>query len=165
MVNKLHCLVDIILIVFFLGLPCVPSPSLLLFVLFEFHPRHSYQKMRRWVCITRQFFLRFFNFLPDLPTTSFFTPQYPILFFFHFGFYFFLFVSSTLLQISNKLTKIDLFCLCLGNYFLFEFFFTQKVPIFCEDCRPELTEAYHNPKDGDLDTEPLKRIYQISGNP
>lgn len=83
MVNKLHCLVDIILIVFFLGLPCVPSPSLLLFVLFEFHPRHSYQKMRRWVCITRQFFLRFFSIssltcqqppsLPHNPPSCFFS--------------------------------------------------------------------------------------------
>lgn len=91
MVNKLHCLVDIILIVFFLGLPCVPSPSLLLFVLFEFHPRHSYQKMRRWVCITRQFFLRFFSISsltcqqpPSLPHNP-----HPVFFFFHVGVYFF----------------------------------------------------------------------------
>lgn len=37
----------------------------------------------------------------------------------------------------------------------FFIFFHTKVPIFCEDCRPELTEAYHNFKDGDLNTEGL----------
>lgn len=39
--------------------------------------------------------------------------------------------------------------------YFFLIFFHTKVPIFCEDCRPELTEAYHNSKDGDLNTDGL----------
>ena len=44
-----------------------------------------------------------------------------------------------------------------GQYtlFFFSFFLHTKVPIFCEDCRPELTEAYHNSKDGDPNTDGL----------
>lgn len=93
------------------------------------------------------------NFLPDLPTTSFFTPQSPILFF---SLWLLLF-SLCFFHITadfQQVKIIDFFAFVRATYFLF-YFFTQKVPIFCEDCRPELTEAYHNPsKDGDLDTEP-----------
>lgn len=92
------------------------------------------------------------NFLPDLPRPFFFTPQYPILFFFHFGFYFFSFFLPHYCRFTtSKKKKNRLICLCRGNVLFF--FFHTKVPIFCEDCRPELAEAYHNSKDGDLNTE------------
>lgn len=130
MVNKLHCLVDIILIVFFLGLPCVPSPSLLLFVLFEFHPRHSYQKMRRWVCITRQFFLRFFSIssltcqqppsLPHNPHPVFFS-LWLLLFslcFFH--------ITADFQQVKNNWLLLP-FSGQLTSYFIF---FHTKSPHF-----------------------------------
>lgn len=95
------------------------------------------------------------NFLPDLPRTFFFTPQYPILVFFHFGFYFFSFFLPHYCRFStSKKKKKFSFAFCLGNVLFFIFFHT-KVPIFCEDCRPELTEAYHNSKDGDLNPDGL----------
>lgn len=93
------------------------------------------------------------NFLPDLPRTFFFTPQYPILFFFTLAFTFslsFFHITADLQQVKRK--KIDSFAF-VGAMYFFLFFFHTKVPIFCEDCRPELTEAYHNSKDGDLNTE------------
>lgn len=96
------------------------------------------------------------NFLPDLPTTSFFTPQSPILFF---SLWLLLFSPCFLphyRRFQQVKKKIDFFAFVRATFFIL-FFFTQKVPIFCEDCRPELTEAYHNPKDGDLDTELPKR--------
>lgn len=101
------------------------------------------------------------NFLPDLPTT-FFTPQSPILFFFTLAFTFFSLFLPHYCRFSTtkkkRKKKEELTLLPLSGQLTFHLiFFHTKVPIFCEDCRPELTEAYHNFKDGDLDTEPLKR--------
>lgn len=102
------------------------------------------------------------NFLPDLPRTFFFTPQYPILFFFTLAFPFslsFFHITADFQQVKRK--NIYSFAFVRAMYFFI--FFHTKVPIFCEDCRPELTEAYHNSKDGDLNTEGL--MTQKSGNP
>lgn len=143
-------------------------PPLFFFVLFKFHPRHSYQKMRRWVCITRQLFLRFFSISPlDLPTAFLLPHSAPSCFLFLFSFYFLLFLSSTLLQIS-KFKKKKKRITSLPSSGLSFCFLAHKVPIFCEDCHPELTEACHNPKDGDHNNEPKKRIYnkkKKKGNP
>lgn len=94
------------------------------------------------------------NFLPDLPRTFFFTPQYPILVFFHFGFYFFSFFLPHYCRFSTSKKKKNSH-LPLSGQCTFFYFFHTKVPIFCEDCRPELTEAYHNSKDGDLNPDGL----------
>lgn len=68
------------------------------------------------------------NFLPDLPRT-FFTPQYPILFFFHFGFYFFSFFLPHYRRFTtSKKKKNRLICLCRGNVLFF--FFPHKSPHF-----------------------------------
>lgn len=64
------------------------------------------------------------NFLPDLPTTSFFTPQSPILFFFTLAFTFF---SLFLPHYCRFPTSTNLIiCLCQGNLLFFIVFFTQK---------------------------------------
>lgn len=69
------------------------------------------------------------NFLPDLPTTSFFTPQSPILFFFSlwlllFSLSFF-HITADFQQVKKK-KKNWLLCLCQGNVLLFNFFFSHK---------------------------------------
>lgn len=94
------------------------------------------------------------NFLPDLPRTFFFTPQYPILFFFTLAFTFslsFFHITADFQQVKRK----KIYSFALSGQCPFFFFFHTKVPIFCEDCRPELTEAYHNSKDGDVNTDDL----------
>ena len=105
------------------------------------------------------------NFLPDLPTTSFFTPQSPILFFFSlwlllFSLCFF-HITADCQQVKRKLTSLPL----SGRLTFYFSFFAQKVPIFCEDCHPELTEAYHNPKDGRPRHRAPKEELPKNGNP
>lgn len=112
------------------------------------------------------------NFLPDLPTTFFFIPTIPhpvftftlaLTFFFLISFLCFFHITAVFprqVKTKKQHKKKNLtpfFFFVRATYVLFDFFlFTQKVPIFCEDCRQELTEAFHNSKDGELDTEPYK---------
>lgn len=73
------------------------------------------------------------NFLPDLPTTSFFTPQSPILFFFSLWLLLFslCFFHITAEYQPVKKKKNWLLCLCQGNLlFLFYFFSHKKSPFF-----------------------------------
>lgn len=68
------------------------------------------------------------NFLPDLPRPFFFTPQYPILFFFTLAFTFslsFFHITADLQQVKRK--KIDSFAFVEAMYF---FFFPHKSPHF-----------------------------------
>lgn len=69
------------------------------------------------------------NFLPDLPRTFFFTPQYPILVFFHFGFYFFSFFLPHYCRFStSKKKKKFSFAFVWAMYFFL--FFPHKSPHF-----------------------------------
>lgn len=69
------------------------------------------------------------NFLPDLPTTSFFTPQSPILFFFTLAFTFFSLFLPHYCRFPTS--KKNLTSLPLSGQLTFSFiFFTQKSPHF-----------------------------------
>ena len=191
MVNKLHCLVDIILIVFFCVCRVSLPPSLLLY-LFSLSSIWD-TLIKKWgdgfVLPGNSFFAS--SQYPPWPSTTFypFPPtQSPVLFwhftfsfiFFYIFLIFFIFslffriwpkkvltpekmintTDSTFLPFVRETTFLWLWLLLLQYFFLPH----KKAPIFCEDCRPELAEAFHNPsKDVAVNhaTEPRMRTILI----